>query len=517
MLLYYIMQFIAYPWQFGNIKIKNSKEVYMSKNSVRTRFAPSPTGTMHVGNLRTALYEYLIAKSQSGSFILRIEDTDRERLVEGATRIIFNTLRSVGVLHDEGPNAGGDFGPYIQSERLGIYGPFAKQLVESGKAYYCFCSKERMETLKSSQETGKSFAGYDRYCRNISPQEINDNLKKGIPYVIRQKMPLTGNTTFSDMVFGEITVENIELEDQVLIKSDGFPTYNFANVIDDHLMNITHVVRGSEYLSSTPKYNLLYEAFGWDLPIYIHLPLIMGKNPDGSVSKLSKRHGSTSFDDLLNEGYLPEAIINYIALLGWAPKDNLEIMSMQEMISNFEIQRISKSPAIFDYDKLKWVNSEYIKKIPPSAFHELAVRYYPDFSGNPDLNTLKISELVQNRIATLTQIPEMVEFFAKLPEYTTDLFEHKKMKTTKEISLLHLESILPEIEEIEKWTHDFVHDLLINYAVKNEIKNGQIMWPIRTALSGLPSSPGGAVELVYILGKDETIKRIKKGISLLKE
>ncbi len=490
----------------------------MPNTKIRTRFAPSPTGTMHVGNLRTALYEYLIAKSQSGVFVLRIEDTDRERLVEGATETIFKTLESVGVLHDEGPGVGGDYGPYVQSERLEFYEPHARRLVESGKAYYCFCSKDRMESLKSISETPENnFSGYDRHCRNLKTEEIDNNFKSGLPYVIRQKMPLDGKTTFSDMVFGEITVENSELEDQVLLKSDGFPTYNFANVVDDHLMNITHVVRGSEYLSSTPKYNLLYEAFGWDIPVYVHLPLIMGKNEDGTVSKLSKRHGSTGFDDLINEGYLPQAIINYIALLGWAPKDNLEIMSMEEMVANFEIKRISKSPAIFDYEKLKWVNSEYIKKFSPETFHEIACRHYQDFSNNTEINIPKISELVQNRISTLSQIPEMVGFFANLPEYTTELFEHKKMKTTTEISLLHLENILPEIENINCWTFENIHDFLINYAVAKEIKNGQIMWPIRTALSGLPFSPGGAVELAFILGKQETVNRIKKGIELLKE
>ena len=488
----------------------------MSNNVVRTRFAPSPTGIMHVGNLRTALYEYLIAKSQNGTFILRVEDTDQVRLVEGATEIIFRTLAAVGISHDEGPDAGGDYGPYVQSERLSLYEPYARQLISEDKAYYCFCSKERLDKIKSTEGAENNFGGYDRHCRNLTVEEIENNLKSKLPFVIRQKMPLSGSTTFSDMVFGDITVDNSELEDQVLLKSDGFPTYNFANVVDDHLMNITHVVRGSEYLSSTPKYNLLYEAFGWDIPVYIHLPLIMGKNDDGTVSKLSKRHGSTGFDDLIREGYLPEAVINYIALLGWSPKDNLEIMTMEEMVLNFEISRISKSPAIFDYEKLKWVNSEYIKKIPPEIFHETACGFYPDFSVNKDINIPKISELVQNRISTLSQIPDMVGFFANLPEYTADLYEHKKMKTTKESSLLQLESILPEFEKIDIWTIENIHDMLINYAVSNEIKNGQIMWPVRTALSGLPSSPGGAVELVYILGRDETLMRIKKGISLLK-
>lgn len=487
----------------------------MLNKTVRTRFAPSPTGTMHVGNLRTALYEYLIAKSLDGTFILRIEDTDRERLVEGATDTIFRTLSSVGISHDEGPDRDGGYGPYTQSERLEIYKPHALELVESGKAYFCFCSKERLDNVKDTNGADNSFSGYDRHCRNLSSDEIENNLKLNLPYVIRQKMPLDGKTTFTDMVFCEITVENSELEDQILIKSDGYPTYNFANVIDDHLMDITHVVRGSEYLSSTPKYNLLYEAYGWKLPVYIHLPLIMGKNDDGSVSKLSKRHGSTSYEDLINEGYLPEAIINYIALLGWCPKDNIEIMSMQEMVFNFEIKRISKSPAIFDYEKLKWVNSEYIKNLSFNVMHELALKYYPDFSATPDINVNKITELVQNRISTLSQIPDMVEFFAKLPEYQVDLYEHKKMKTTQESSLLHLQNILPEIENLSDWSFDNIHDMLIKYAADREIKNGQIMWPVRTALSGLPSSPGGAVELVYILGKNETIRRIKMGIELL--
>lgn len=492
----------------------------MSKSSVRTRYAPSPTGFMHVGNLRTALYEYLVARSMGGTFVLRIEDTDQERLVEGATEVIYNTLKKVSIIHDEGPDVGGEYGPYVQSERKSLYKPYAEELVRNGHAYYCFCTRERLESLKhadsdSHQEEG-AFAGYDRHCRTLSEEEIKANLDSGIPYVIRQKMPLTGSTTFHDAVYGSISVDNSELEDQVLLKSDGFPTYNFANVIDDHLMNITHVVRGSEYLSSTPKYNLLYEAFGWEIPVYIHLPLIQGKNPDGSVSKLSKRHGSTSFEDLLKEGYLTEAIVNYIALLGWCPKDNVEKMSMQDLIEKFSIDGISKSPAIFDYDKLRWFNAEYIRALSPADFHSLALPYYLELFGDRKLDLPKLSELLQPRVTQLTQIPDMIAFLKELPSYSVEIYVHKKMKTTIESSLENLLEILPILKQLASWDQESIHDLLIRFAVEHEIKNGQIMWPLRTAISGVEVSPGGAVELLAILGQDESIRRINAGIELLK-
>lgn len=490
----------------------------MASNEVRTRYAPSPTGNMHVGNLRTALYEYLIAKSSCGRFILRIEDTDQERYIEGSAQVIYDTLSEVMIRYDEGPDVGGPYGPYIQSERLFLYKPYAEELVENGSAYYCFCTKERLDSLKhtvgdSEEETFSG--GYDRHCRNLPEAVIKDLMSKDTPYVIRQKMPVDGSTTFHDVVYGDITVENCELEDQILLKSDGFPTYNFANVIDDHLMNITHVVRGNEYLSSTPKYNLLYTAFGWDIPVYVHLPLILGRNPDGSVSKLSKRHGSTGYDELIREGYLPEAIINYIALLGWSPKENVEIMSMQDLIACFSIEGISKSPAIFDYDKLRWFNSQYFAALPFEDFHQLALHYYNEMFGDRNLDFVKISTLLQPRISHLSQIPEMISFLKELPVYPSEFYIHKKMKTTMESSLEKLIDIYPVLQQTSSWDHDTIHSLLVQYAVDHEEKNGQIMWPIRTALSGIEVTPGGAVELLTILGKDESLRRICKGIELL--
>ncbi|MBQ9461531.1 MAG: glutamate--tRNA ligase, partial [Clostridia bacterium] len=403
----------------------------MSK-TVRTRFAPSPTGFMHVGNLRTALYEYLVAKSLGGTFVLRIEDTDQERQVEGAVDIIYNTLKRAGLIHDEGPDIGGEYGPYVQSERRDMYLPYAKKLIEMDQAYYCFCTKERLDMLReNSDEPG---AGYDRHCRDLPKEEVEKNLAAGMPYVIRQKMPLEGSTTFEDAVYGSITVDNSELQDQILIKADGFPTYNFANVIDDHTMNITHVVRGSEYLSSTPKYNLLYKAFGWEIPTYIHLPLIMGKNDDGTISKLSKRHGATSFEDLVAAGYLPEAIINYIALLGWAPKDNKEMFTLAELAENFSIDGISKSPAVFDYDKLDWFNSEYIKAMTVEEFAAVAEPYFKKALGDMQYDSIKLASILQQRTVKLTEIPEKIAFFAQQPDYDVSLFVNKKSKTTLENS-----------------------------------------------------------------------------------
>ena len=391
---------------------------------VRTRFAPSPTGFMHVGNLRTALYEYLVAKSQDGTFVLRIEDTDQERYVEGAVDVIYKTLETAGLKHDEGPDIGGDYGPYVQSERKDMYLPYAEQLIKEGKAYRCFCTKERLEKIQNETVGG----GYDRHCRDLSEEEIQKNLDAGIPYVIRQKMPIEGSTTFTDAVFGEITVENSELQDQILIKQDGYPTYNFANVIDDHTMGITHVVRGSEYLSSTPKYNLLYEAFGWEIPTYIHLPLINGKNDDGSVSKLSKRHGSTGFEDLIKEGYLPEAIINYIALLGWCPKDNQEIFTLDELCKVFDISGISKSPAVFDYDKLEWFNGEYIKAMTDEEFAAIAEPYFKEALGDAPVDHLKIAAILKQRTTKLTDIPEKIDFFKALPAYDKELLSTKRAR-----------------------------------------------------------------------------------------
>lgn len=477
---------------------------------VRTRFAPSPTGYMHIGNLRTALYEYLIAKSNNGNFILRIEDTDQERYVENAVDVIYKTLKLAGIKHDEGPDIGGQFGPYIQSERKSNYIDYAKQLVEKGEAYYCFCTKERLEGLKS--ESSEHIAKYDRHCLSLSDEEINKNIEAGIPFVIRQKIK-AGTTTFHDEVYGDITVDNNDLEDQILIKSDGLPTYNFANVIDDHLMNITHVVRGSEYLSSTPKYNLLYEAFGWDIPEYIHVPPVM-KN---SSEKLSKRNGDASFQDLISKGYLPEAVVNYVALLGWAPSDNKEIFTMDELIYAFNVKGLSKSPAIFDIVKLTWMNGEYIKKMDFDSFYNMALPKIKESIKRTDIDLKKVAGFLQSRIGTINDIPELVDFVDSLPEYSSDLYTHKKMKTNEEISLENLEKVIPVIENISVWDNDSLYNAMVAFASENGIKNSQILWPVRTALSGKPTSPCGASELAELLGKADTLDRIKKGIDILKK
>lgn len=484
----------------------------MADKKVRTRYAPSPTGSMHVGNLRTALYEYLVAKSQGGTFVLRIEDTDRERYVEGAVDIIYNTLKSAGISHDEGPDVGGDFGPYVQSERKDMYLPYAQQLIDDGKAYRCFCTKERLEKLQEDSVGG----GYDRHCRDIPKEESDRLAAQGVPFVIRQKMPLEGSTTFEDAVYGSITVENSELQDQILIKTDGYPTYNFANVIDDHTMGITHVVRGSEYLSSTPKYNLLYEAFGWEIPTYIHLPLIMGKDEDGNVSKLSKRHGSTSFEDLVKEGYLPQAIINYIALLGWCPKDNQEIFSMDELIGVFSVDGISKSPAIFDYDKLEWMNGEYIKNMTLDEFAAVAEPYLKQGIKNESIDLKKVAAILQQRVTRLTQIPDMISFFDVQPEYEKELFVNKKSKTNLENSPVVLQMVIDKLKTLESWDHDSIHDCLINLAQEQGLKNGTVMWPARIAVSGKTVTPGGAIEILDILGREEAIGRMEKGLAKLK-
>ena len=479
---------------------------------VRTRYAPSPTGFMHVGNLRTALYEYLIAKSQGGTFVLRIEDTDRERYVEGAVDVIYKTLETAGIRHDEGPDIGGDYGPYVQSERRDMYLPYAEQLIKDGKAYRCFCTKERLEKLAETSE----FGGYDRHCRDLPQEEIDRNLAQGVPYVIRQKMPLEGKTSFTDAVFGEITVDNSELQDQILIKTDGYPTYNFANVIDDHTMGITHVVRGSEYLSSTPKYNLLYDAFGWEIPTYVHLPLIMGKNEDGSVSKLSKRHGSTGFTDLIEEGYLPEAIINYIALLGWCPKDNQEIFSMKELEEAFFIEGISKSPAVFDYDKLLWFNAEYIKAMSEEEFTAHAMPYYKEvFGDDAQVDFAKFAPILQKRTEKFTEIPDKIRFFRELPEYDKELFVNKKSKTNLENAPVNLREAYERLKALPEWTADAVHDCLINMAVEKELKNGTVMWPVRIAAAGQTVTPGGAIEILDILGREESLRRLEIGLKKL--
>lgn len=484
----------------------------MSNKTVRTRFAPSPTGFMHIGNLRTALYEYLVAKSQGGDFVLRIEDTDRERYVEGAVDIIYNTLKVAGLQHDEGPDKPGEYGPYVQSERLNMYKPYAEQLIEQGKAYRCFCTKERLDSLKDDETPG---GGYDRHCRDLPQEEIDRLLAEGVPYVIRQKMPLEGSTTFTDAVFGEITVENSELQDQILIKTDGYPTYNFANVIDDHTMNITHVVRGCEYLSSTPKYNLLYEAFGWEVPTYIHLPLIMGKDAEGNVAKLSKRHGSTGFEDLIKEGYLPQAIINYVALLGWCPSDNQEMFTLDELTRAFSIDGISKSPSIFDYDKLEWFNGEYIRKMSPEEFTSYAMPYYKEAVTSRELPWDKLCGILQQRVTRFTQIPDMIDFFDKLPEYDAEMFVNKKSKTNLENAPVMLKAVTDRLTALESWDKDSIHDCLINLAQELEVKNGTVMWPARIAAAGKKVTPGGAVEILEILGRDESLARLNLGLKKL--
>lgn len=483
-----------------------------TSGKVRTRFAPSPTGFMHVGNLRTALYEYLIARAAGGSFVLRIEDTDQGRLVEGAVDVIYKTLNEVGMRHDEGPDIGGPHAPYVQSERLGMYRPYAEELVKNGHAYYCFCTKERLDSLK--EQTGESCftGGYDRHCRELPKSEIDANLAAGIPYVIRQKMPLTGSTTFEDAVYGSITVENSELEDQVLLKSDGYPTYNFANVVDDHEMGITHVVRGSEYLSSTPKYNLLYQAFGWEIPTYVHLPLINGM--DGK--KLSKRHGATSFEGLVQDGYLPQAIINYIAMLGWCPvNDNREIFTLSELEQVFSIDGISKSPAVFDYDKLTWFNAEYIRAMSREDFVELIKPQLEQVFGNLPSELELLTDILQPRVTKLTQVQEMIGFLAARQDYELELFSNKKSKSSPEQAAEILPKAYSELKALASWDRDSIHDCLINLAQKLEMKNGQVMWPVRIAASGQAVTPGGAIEVLVILGRAEALARIEDGIARL--
>lgn len=482
----------------------------MSK--IRTRFAPSPTGRMHVGNLRSALYEFLIAKHAGGEFMLRIEDTDQERLVEGAVDIIYRTMEKTGLIHDEGPDKDGGFGPYVQSERMatGIYMKYAQELVEKGEAYYCFCDKERLASLKSEVVEGKEITVYDKHCASLSKEEVEANLAAGKPFVIRQNIPNEGTTTFHDELYGDITVENAELDDMILIKSDGYPTYNFANVVDDHTMNITHVVRGNEYLSSSPKYQRLYDAFGWESPVYIHLPLITDENH----KKLSKRSGHSSFEDLIEQGFLTEAIVNYIALLGWSPEDNREIFTLEELIRDFDYKRISKSPAVFDYVKLKWMNGEYIKAMDFEAFYEMAEPIMKEVITK-DLDLKKIAAMVKTRIEVFPDIKEHIDFFETLPEYDTAMYTHKKMKTNEETSLEVLTEILPILETCEDYSNDALYALLCNYVAEKGVKNGYVMWPIRTAVSGKQMTPGGATELMEILGKEESIARIRKGIALL--
>ncbi len=480
---------------------------------VRTRFAPSPTGRMHVGNLRTALYAYLIAKHEGGDFMLRIEDTDQERYVEGALDIIYRTLEKTGLVHDEGPDKDGGVGPYVQSERQasGIYMKYAKQLIEQGDAYYCFCDKERLESLKTSvSEDGTQIVNYDKHCLHLSKEEIEANLAAGKPYVVRINMPTEGTTTFHDEIYGDITVPNAELDDMILIKSDGYPTYNFANVIDDHLMNITHVVRGNEYLSSAPKYNRLYEAFGWEVPVYVHCPLITDENH----KKLSKRCGHSSYEDLLDQGFVSEAIVNYVALLGWCPQDNREIFSLPELVEAFDYHHMSKSPAVFDINKLKWMNGEYLKAMDFDKFYELAEPYIKKVITK-DYDLKKVASLIKSRIEILPDIKAQIDFFEAVPEYDTAMYCHKKMKTNEETSLEVLKEILPRLEAWDDYSNDALFGLLKGFAEEKGYKNGYVMWPVRTAVSGKQNTPGGATEIMEVLGKAESVERIKNAIELL--
>ena len=484
---------------------------------IRTRFAPSPTGRMHVGNLRTALYAYLITKHEGGDFILRIEDTDQEREVEGAVDIIKRTLAATGLVHDEGPDKDKGYGPYVQSERQaqGLYLKYAKELIEKGKAYYCFCDKERMEechkVIQLENGETKEINVYDKHCLSLSKEEVEANLAADKPYVIRQNVPTEGTTTFHDDIYGDITVNNDELDDMILIKSDGFPTYNFANVVDDHLMGITHVVRGNEYLSSSPKYNLLYEAFGWDVPVYVHCPLIT----DEEHHKLSKRCGHSSYEDLIEQGFVSEAVVNFVALLGWSPTDNKEIMSLDELIKAFDYHHMSKSPAVFDYGKLKWMNGEYIKAMDFDKFYERALPYIKQ-AIKKDLDLKKIAAMVKTRIEVFPDIPALIDFFEELPEYDIAMYTHKKMKTNTETSLQVLEEILPILEALDDYTNDSIYATISAFTADKGYKNGYVLWPIRTAVSGKQMTPAGATEIMEIIGKDESIARIKKGIELLK-
>ena len=481
--------------------------------TVRTRFAPSPTGRMHVGNLRTALYTYLIAKHEDGEFVLRIEDTDQERYMEGAVDIIYHTLAETGLVHDEGPDKEGEYGPYVQSERVksGLYLKYAKELIAKGEAYYCFCDKERLESLK--QKVGdKEISFYDKHCLHLSEEEIQANLDAGKPYVIRANVPNEGTTSFRDEIYGEISQPNAELDDMILIKSDGYPTYNFANVVDDHLMNITHVVRGNEYLSSAPKYTRLYQAFGWEEPVYIHCPLITNEEHQ----KLSKRSGHSSYEDLIEQGFLTEAVINFVGLLGWSPEDNQEIMTLEEMVKKFDYHHINKSPAVFDMGKLRWMNSEYFKAMDPERFYEMALPYIRE-TVTRDLDLKKIASMVQTRIEIFPDIHDLIDFLEEVPEYDVSMYAHKKMKSTPETSLNVLKELVPVLEAQEDYSNDVLFELLKGFAAQKEVKNGVVMWPVRTALSGKQMTPGGATELLELLGKEESLKRINAAIEKLEK
>ena len=474
--------------------------------TVRTRFAPSPTGFMHLGNLRSALYTYLYAKRHGGSFILRIEDTDQSRYVEGAVDVIYNTLRDIGMQWDEGPDVGGDYGPYVQSQRKDMYLPYAKQLVEAGKAYYCFCTKEELDSRRGAAEAEGAVWKYDKHCDSLSREEVQRRLAAGEPYVIRQNVPTAGEASFDDVIYGHIAVDCAELDDMILIKADGMPTYNFANVVDDHTMGITHVMRGNEYLASTPKYNLLYEAFGWEKPVYIHMTPIMRD----AQHKLSKRDGDAYYEDYLSKGYLREAIVNYVALLGWNPGDEREFFTLEELTGVFDVDGMSKSPAIFDPVKLTWMNAEYVRRLSPEDFTAHAAPYYAQ-AGVASMDRDLLCRILQPRVEVFTQIPEMVDFLAKLPEYDAALFTNKKSKTNPEIAAQVLDLAIPALAALPAWTEEAVHDALLGLAQAQGMKNGTLLWPVRIALAGKAVTPGGAIEIAVLLGRDESLKRLKAG------
>ena len=513
---------------------------------VRTRFAPSPTGYMHLGNLRTALYTYLYARRMGGKFILRIEDTDQEREVKGAVDVIYNSMRTAGLSHDEGPDVGGDYGPYVQSQRKNMYLPYAQELVEKGGAYYCFCTKERLDQARAEAEAKGETFKYDKHCLHLSKEEIEARIAVGEPYVIRQNIPTEGKAGFDDVIYGHVEADCASLDDNVLIKADGLPTYNFANVIDDHTMGITHVMRGNEYLSSAPKYNLLYEAFGWTPPTYVHLTPVMVEgtlrdkktgvytmetDENGNVvldengepkkaivkRKMSKSQGDPSFEDLLNEGYLVEAIINYLVLLGWSPRGEREFYTLAELEEAFDLEGLSKSPSFFDQNKMNWFNAEYMKKLTPEQFLEYATPWLAKVLDPAKFDFKRIAELLQARTEYLAQIPGMVDFLAEMPEFDEAIYTHKKMKTNPEVALTALKAILSLIESIENWTETELHNKVMEFIPSTGMKNGQILWPLRIAISGKESTPGGAFEVAYLLGKEETLKRLTASIARLEK
>ena len=478
---------------------------------VRTRFAPSPTGFLHLGGLRAALYGYLFAKKMNGDFILRIEDTDQERFVEGATEVIYDTLRDCGMNWDEGPDVGGDYGPYIQSERKDTYLPYAQQLVESGHAYYCFCTKEELDDRRAAAEAKGEVFKYDKHCMHLTKEEVQAKLDAGVPYVIRQNAPTEGETSYHDEVFGDMTFPNDVLDDMILIKQDGMPTYNFANVIDDHLMGITHVMRGMEYLSSTPKYNLLYNAFGWEIPTYIHMPPVMRD----ATHKLSKRDGDAYYSDFVNKGYLPEAIINYLALVGWNPGNDREFFTLEELVEAFDVGRINKSPGIFDVEKLTWFNWEYIRKMDFEKYLTMVTPWFDKVLAGKGIDYRRLAQLMQERTEVFNRVPDMVKFLGELPEYDIDLYTHKKMKTNPEVAKAALEMVKPIIEGIDNWTEETIHDVLMAAIAQAGLKNGAVLWPLRIAISGQASTPGGAIEIAWLLGKAETLRRLDAGLAKL--